>query len=92
MSAKNDRRVAFVTGASSGIGRATAEAFVKRGYATVLADRDEKGGRETETQLRGLGECSFVACDVTSDEAVREAVAQAVALYGRLDADRKSVV
>lgn len=86
MSTKNDRKVAFVTGASSGIGRATAEAFVKRGYATVLVDRDEDKGREAEAQLRRLGECSFVVCDVTSDEAVRKAVAQAAALYGRLDA------
>ena len=83
MSAK---KVGFVTGASSGIGRATAEAFVKRGYATVLVDRDEKGGHEAQTQLRRLGECSFVACDVTSDDSVRKAVDQAVALYGRLDA------
>jgi NAD(P)-dependent dehydrogenase (short-subunit alcohol dehydrogenase family) len=86
MNSKIDRKVAFVTGASSGIGRATAEAFVKRGYATVLVDRDEKGGREAETQLRRLGECSFVACDVTSDDSVQKAVQQAVAFYGRLDA------
>jgi NAD(P)-dependent dehydrogenase (short-subunit alcohol dehydrogenase family) len=86
MSTKSDRKVAFVTGASSGIGRATAEAFVKRGYATVLVDRDEDKGREAEAQLRRVGECSFVVCDVTSDEAVRKAVGQAAALYGRLDA------
>jgi NAD(P)-dependent dehydrogenase (short-subunit alcohol dehydrogenase family) len=86
MSSQNKRKVAFVTGASSGIGRATAEAFVKRGYATVLVDRDEAGGLDVEVKLRRIGECSFVACDVTSDDAVRKAVERAIALYGRLDA------
>ena len=86
MSTKSGDKVAFITGASSGIGLATAEAFVKDGYATVLVDREETGGREVEARLRLLGECHFVVCDVTSDEAVRKAVEQAVALYGRLDA------
>jgi NAD(P)-dependent dehydrogenase (short-subunit alcohol dehydrogenase family) len=45
MSSQNKRKVVFVTGASSGIGRASAEASVKSGYATVLVDRDEGGGR-----------------------------------------------
>lgn len=80
------RKVAFVTGASSGIGRATAELFVARGYATALVDRDEKLGRELEQQLRGRGECTFIRCDVTDDAGVRSAVEQAVTKYGRLDA------
>lgn len=84
--APDQRRVAFVTGAASGIGRATAEAFVAKGYATVLADRDETLGREVEACLRRSGECAFVRCDVTSDEEVRAAVEHAVAAYGRLDA------
>jgi NAD(P)-dependent dehydrogenase (short-subunit alcohol dehydrogenase family) len=46
----DQRKVALVTGASSGIGRATAEAFVARGYATALLDRDADGGRLLETQ------------------------------------------
>ena len=86
MLAAPQRKVAFVTGASSGIGRGTAEAFVARGYATVLADRDEKAGREAEEQLRANGECTFIPCDVSSDDRVREAIDAAVKLYGRLDA------
>lgn len=78
--------IAFVTGASSGIGRAAAEAFVARGYATALVDRDEKSGREVEAQLRRSGECRFIDCDVTDDDAVRRAVEQTVAAYGKLDA------
>ncbi len=81
-----NRKVAFVTGASSGIGRATAAAFVANGYATILADRDEELGRQVEAQLRQTGECTFIRCDVTDDDAVRDAVAGALSTYGRLDA------
>jgi NAD(P)-dependent dehydrogenase (short-subunit alcohol dehydrogenase family) len=76
----------FVTGAASGIGRAAAEAFVRRGYATALADLNEEGGRKAEAELRALGECAFFECDVSSDHSVRDAVHGAVATYGGLDA------
>jgi NAD(P)-dependent dehydrogenase (short-subunit alcohol dehydrogenase family) len=81
----NQPRVALVTGASSGIGRATAQAFVARGYATVLVDRDEDAGLQVQAQLRKSGECTFVRCDVTDDHAVRQAVERAVATYGQLN-------
>jgi NAD(P)-dependent dehydrogenase (short-subunit alcohol dehydrogenase family) len=79
-------RVALVTGASSGIGRATAAAFVRRGYATVLVDRDEALGKQAEEELRALGECMFLTCDVTDDARVESTIATAVAAYGRIDA------
>jgi NAD(P)-dependent dehydrogenase (short-subunit alcohol dehydrogenase family) len=79
-------RVVFVTGAGSGIGRAAAEAFVRRGYRTALADVNEEAGKAVEAELRELGECTFFRCDVTDDEAVKAAVAGAVGTYGRLDA------
>ncbi|CAN7598579.1 SDR family oxidoreductase [Phenylobacterium sp. LjRoot219] len=81
-----ERKVAFVTGASSGIGRAAAEAFIARGYATALVDRDEAAGLRLEAELRGSGDCIFIPCDVTDDESVRRAVATTVERYGRLDA------
>jgi len=80
------RRVAFVTGGSSGIGRATAHAFVDRGYATVIVDRDEALGKAVEQELKAKGDACFIACDVTDDAAVKAAVDAAVATYGRLDA------
>lgn len=86
MTGAAERKVALVTGAGSGIGRATAEAFVARGYATALIDRDAEVGRAVERRLRPSGECTFIRCDVTDDGAVRGAVEQAVSVYGRLDA------
>jgi NAD(P)-dependent dehydrogenase (short-subunit alcohol dehydrogenase family) len=83
--AAEQRKVVFVTGAASGIGRAAAEAFVRRGYAAALADVNGSAGGEVQAELRQLGECTFVPCDVTDDAAVAHAVAQAVATYGRLD-------
>ena len=46
----------------------------------------QEAGRQVETQLRKSGECTFIRCDVTDDDAVRQAVEQTVKLYGRLDA------
>jgi NAD(P)-dependent dehydrogenase (short-subunit alcohol dehydrogenase family) len=86
MTSENPRRVALVTGASSGIGLAAAEAFLARGYATALVDRDDNAGREVEARLRKLGECTYIRCDVTDDAAVQNAVKHVVSTYGRLDA------
>lgn len=79
-------RVALVTGASSGIGKATAQAFIERGYATLIVDRDESAGKQAETELRQKGECCFLACDVSDEVAVKEMVANAISTYGHLDA------
>lgn len=91
MAAADQRKVAFVTGASSGIGRATAVALIARGYSTALVDRDEKLGREVEAELRAPaslngGDCVFIRCDVTDDAGVKSAVEQTVERWGRLDA------
>lgn len=67
MTAIQQTKVAFVTGAASGIGRATAEAFVRRGYATLLADRDAAAGERVQQMLRELGECAlFIATSATT--------------------------
>jgi NAD(P)-dependent dehydrogenase (short-subunit alcohol dehydrogenase family) len=86
MAAVDCRKVAFVTGASSGLGRTAAAAFVARGYATALVDLAEEPGRELEAQLNSAGEARFIRCDVAEDDAVRSAVEQTLAAFGRLDA------
>jgi NAD(P)-dependent dehydrogenase (short-subunit alcohol dehydrogenase family) len=83
---EDNRKVAFITGGSSGIGRATVEAFIAEGYQTVIVDREEAAGTELARKLGGESNCSFFACDVTDDDAVKHAVEFTIAKYGRLDA------
>ncbi len=79
-------RVALVTGAASGIGRATAELFAAMGARVVACDVNADAGAALAAALREAGaEARFVAADVTDGEALREVVADAVAAFGRLD-------
>ena len=79
-------KVAFVTGAAAGLGRAMAEALVENGANLVLFDRDAVVLAATADALRGLGgPVLAVRGDVTDDGAVREAVAETVAHFGVLD-------
>lgn len=74
-------RVVAVTGAATGIGRATAEAFAQAGAAVFLLDIDEQAGRAAAAADVGR----FVHCDVTSPHAVDRAFAGIAAEHGRLD-------
>lgn len=79
-------KVALVTGAAAGLGRATAQAFAAAGAKVVVADVQAAGGKDTvELILSAGGEAMFVECDVTDEQAVRRLVATAVATYGGLD-------
>jgi NAD(P)-dependent dehydrogenase (short-subunit alcohol dehydrogenase family) len=79
-------KVALVTGAASGIGRATALAFAREGAKLVLADVNEKGGEEVLRIVKeNDGEAIFVECDVTDVRAVEEMVKQGVEAFGGLD-------
>jgi Dehydrogenases with different specificities (related to short-chain alcohol dehydrogenases) len=72
------QRVALVTGAASGIGRAAARAFAHAGYETVIADINEPESPEAN--------CRFIRCDVSDQTAVSALIAAVVAEHGRLDA------
>jgi NAD(P)-dependent dehydrogenase (short-subunit alcohol dehydrogenase family) len=82
-----EKRVALVTGASSGIGRATARAFACAGYTTVLADVHEQEGLEAAAECEQDGAPSrFIRCDVSDEASVKQLVAEIVSSFGRLDA------
>lgn len=80
-------KVALVTGASSGMGLATARAFAEAGTAVALADRDEGALGAAVEHLKGSGfQVLGVTCDVTDEERVADAVERTVAAFGHLDA------
>jgi len=79
-------KVAIVTGAASGIGRATAGLLVQEGAAVVLADLDEALGQEAAEQLaQAGGDVSFIRLDVTSEANWQQLVEDIVARHGRID-------
>ena len=81
-----DGTVALVTGASSGIGAATAEALAGLGAAVAVAARRTERITELAGKIRaGGGTALAITCDVTSQEQARSAVEQTVAELGRLD-------
>ncbi len=76
----------FVTGAASGIGRATAELLARHGACVVIADVDAAGGEEAATRIRASGGTArFALCDVTRAESVQAAAAVCVDEFGGLD-------
>jgi NAD(P)-dependent dehydrogenase (short-subunit alcohol dehydrogenase family) len=79
-------QVALVTGAASGIGLATAEAFAAAGAAVVLADYDEGALSSATEELTAVGHQAIgVTCDVADEAQAAAAVERAVATFGRLD-------
>ena len=79
-------KIAFVTGAGSGIGRASARTFAREGAKVVVVDVVVDGGEETVALIEADGgDAVFVRCDVSSATEVEAAVKTAVDTYGRLD-------
>jgi NAD(P)-dependent dehydrogenase (short-subunit alcohol dehydrogenase family) len=79
-------RVALVTGAASGIGRASAVAFAREGASVVVGDVDVSGGEETARLIESSdGRAIFVKTDVSQSSDVEALVKAAIDTYGRLD-------
>jgi NAD(P)-dependent dehydrogenase (short-subunit alcohol dehydrogenase family) len=79
--------VVLVTGALTGIGRATAKAFAREGYRVVVSGRRDNDGQALAAELRELGsEAEFLRADVRFESDVRNLVDRAIERFGRLDA------
>jgi len=79
--------VVLITGALTGIGRATAVAFAKDGARVVASGRREAEGKALEAELRGLGaEAAFIRADVRREDDLSSLIDQTVARFGRIDA------
>jgi NAD(P)-dependent dehydrogenase (short-subunit alcohol dehydrogenase family) len=80
--------VVLITGALTGIGRATALAFAHEGARLVVSGRRDDAGNALATELRMLGgEAKFVRADVRHEDDVRSLVDQAIARFGQQRAD-----
>jgi NAD(P)-dependent dehydrogenase (short-subunit alcohol dehydrogenase family) len=78
--------VVLITGALTGIGRATALAFAREGARVIVSGRHDDAGLALADELRALGaEAEFVRADVRHEDDVRHLVEQAIARFGRLD-------
>src|SRR6266436_2280724 len=78
--------VVLITGGLTGIGRAAAVAFAKKGAKVVVAGRRDEAGKALVKELRSLGsEAEFINADVRKEDDVRALVDQTVARFGRLD-------
>jgi 2-keto-3-deoxy-L-fuconate dehydrogenase len=86
MSGRLDGRVAVITGGGSGIGRATAQAFLDEGASVLVVDQDEAAALSTVDELGGAtGRIASFVADVTDPEAAHHGVAAAVERFGPVD-------
>jgi NAD(P)-dependent dehydrogenase (short-subunit alcohol dehydrogenase family) len=78
-------QVVLITGGLTGIGRAAAVAFAKKGAKVVVAGRRDEAGKALVKELRSLGsEAEFINADVRKEEDIRNAVDKTITRFGRL--------
>jgi NAD(P)-dependent dehydrogenase (short-subunit alcohol dehydrogenase family) len=86
MSRLFEKKICLITGAGSGLGRATAVLMAKEGGTLLLSDWDEKGGAETLSQVKSAGaDATFIKADVSKSEDVQAMVKKCISTYGRLN-------
>lgn len=86
MTAQFTNKIVFITGGTSGIGRATAVAFAKAGATVAFTGRRKKEGEETQRLIEQAGgKGLFIESDASSESAIQAAIAEVVKKYGRLD-------
>jgi len=78
-------KVALITGASLGIGRATALALAREGAAVALVSRDPQRGEAAAREAQASGEAIFIVADVSQQAQVRDVVDRVASRWGRLD-------
>lgn len=79
-------KVAIITGAGAGIGKATAIAFAKNGAKVVIADINQKDGHDVVREITEAGGTAmFLPCDVTNNQQVMSLVDTTISVYGKLD-------
>ena len=79
-------KIALITGASVGIGRAESILFAKEGAKIVNAEINDVGGKETVEMVKAVGgECTYYHCDVTKAKEVKALIDKVIRKYGRID-------
>lgn len=79
-------KVALITGAASGLGRATALLFAQHGAKVIVSDITIDGGHETVKMIQDKGgDATFIECNVANEESVNNLISKTIETYGRLD-------
>lgn len=85
MSNDMENKVALVTGGGSGMGRAAALEFAKKGAAVAVIDISVENGKETVSMIKNSNKAVFLKCDVSQANEVKAMIEQVIATYGHLD-------